>query len=231
MVVVDRADPAQLERIRALDTTEPVRLPLVKVVVDKTVALLLLLVTLPLGAAIALAVLLGGLVRAGDRGPVILTETRVSGGRLFRLPKFRIFTKAAIERELGELGLPPKTVENSPTNLTAVGRALKRLGVDEIPQLVSVLRGEMTLVGPRPKPPAEYEEELRRGIHRRAVMPAGLTGPAQLLKGTDRTIQDEIEADLRYIRLLRDGSPMRVVRTDLTVLLRTVRLMLKMTGE
>lgn len=205
--------------------------PWQKIVLDKAVSALLLVATLPVSLVIVGAIVLGGLLRTEDRGPVFHSEVRVSQGRPFRLPKFRILTARAIREDLGRPGRTPKDVENTPGNLTRVGALLKRTGLDELPQLWSVLVGDMSLVGPRPKPVPEYEEELARGIYRRKVLRAGLTGPVQVMKGTRRTLEQEVAADMAYVESSRAGRPWRLLAEDLRIIGRTVRVLLRMTGE
>ena len=220
---------ADIDEIERLNSREPVALPWTKVMLDKVFSVITLVLTLPLSVIITLAIVIGGLVRRRDAGPVMHYEIRVSAGEPFRLPKFRIFTREAVAEI--ERGVMPKQVENNPRNLTAMGRVLKKTGLDELPQFLTVLSGRMSLIGPRPKPVAEYEPEIEQGIWRREVIRAGLSGPAQLLKGTERTTKDDLFADLRYIKRVRDGGAGRVLALDLGLLGRTVRLMFKMTGE
>jgi len=217
------------DEIERLNSRESVALPWTKLVLDKVLASIALVLTLPLSITIALAIVVIGLVFRRDAGPVMHYEIRVSAGEQFRLPKFRIFTREAIADI--ERGMIPKQVENIPENLTAVGRVLKKAGLDEIPQFWTVLSGRMSLIGPRPKPVPEYEEEIASGTWRRRVIRAGLSGPAQLMKGTRRTAEDELLADLRYIDGLRTDSGWAVLKNDLGLIWGTVRLMFKMTGE
>jgi lipopolysaccharide/colanic/teichoic acid biosynthesis glycosyltransferase len=205
--------------------------PWQKVLLDKALAAVLLLATLPASLLIAGAIVVGGLLRTEDRGPIFYAEVRVSQGRPFRLPKFRILTVRAIRDDLTVPGRTPKEVENTPGNLTRVGALLKKIGLDELPQLWSVLAGDMSLVGPRPKPVPEYDDELARGIYRRKVLRAGLTGPVQVMKGTVRTLEEEVAADMAYVDLNRAGRPSRLLAEDLRIVGRTVRLLLRMTGE
>lgn len=229
--MIEGATPGQAEEIARLDVGDPVRLPWQKLAFDKAFALAALLVTSPLLLVIVLAEALDALLVPADRGAVFYSETRISAGRPFRLAKFRILRAPAIARIRDE-GAVPKAMENEPGNLTAVGHVLKRAGLDELPQLLAVLGGAMSLVGPRPKPTAEYEDErAATGSNRRAVIRAGLTGPAQLLKGTERTVADELLADLRYNDLVRRAGGWRVLAEDLRLTWSTVLLMLRITGE
>ncbi len=208
-----------------------VAVPFSKRALDICLSLLLLLLAMPLAILVWPANVVAGLVWRQDRGPLLHTETRVSQGSPFTLFKFRILTTRAIEEDIRERGARPKDVENRPQNVTHLGRLLKKTGLDETPQLLNVLQGDMSLVGPRPKPVPEYEEGVAEGDWRRTAARAGLTGPAQLLKGTHRTLEDDRRVDLDYLRRLREASQMEALALDLGVLARTVRLMLKMTGE
>lgn len=208
-----------------------VRVQASKRALDVVLSALLLLASVPFGLLVLLGMLVDALVRAEDRGPVTYTETRVSQGRPFRLHKFRILKVRAIEEEIVGRGDIPKTVENRAENLTAMGRFLKKTGLDEVPQFYNILRGDMSLVGPRPKPVPEYETGVAEGDWRRTVARAGLTGPAQLLKGSVRTPDDDRLADLEYLRRMRGAGQLEALAIDLGILWRTIGLMLKMTGE
>lgn len=153
----------------------------------------------------------------------------MSAGRPFTLYKFRILTPLG-EQQV-KAGANPKHVENNPINLTRVGAILKKIGLDELPQFLNVLTGDMSLVGPRPKPLAEYEEEIERGNRFRAQLQAGLTGPTQVLKGTVRTNDDALRADLNYADLLRRGSQLQILAYDGKTLLKTVRVLFRAAGE
>jgi lipopolysaccharide/colanic/teichoic acid biosynthesis glycosyltransferase len=203
--------------------------PPAKVVFDRLLSLVFLVVTLPVSLVIAAAIAIENVLCPSHRGGVFHSELRVSAGRPFRLYKFRILTPGG-EQEMKE-GAMPKHVENTPGNLTIVGAALKRIGLDEMPQFLNVLGGEMSLVGPRPKPPAEYKVEIESGHEFRAQLQAGLTGPAQVLKGTVRTAADSVRADQEYADLVRNGSQLQVLAYDARTLLKTVRVLFRATGE
>jgi lipopolysaccharide/colanic/teichoic acid biosynthesis glycosyltransferase len=203
--------------------------PPAKVAFDRLLSGIFLVITLPVSLAIAAAIAIENAVCPSHRGGVFHSELRVSAGRPFRLYKFRILTPAG-EQEIKAGGMP-KHVENTPGNLTAVGAVLKQIGLDELPQFFNVIAGRMSLVGPRPKPPAEYKEEIELGHEFRAQVQAGLTGPAQVLKGTVRTGDDSLRADLAYADLLRKGSQLQILAYDAKTLLKTVRVLLRATGE
>lgn len=200
-----------------------------KILLDKTLSGLLILLTSPLWVVIAVAITVESLISRRARGGLLHTEVRVSAGEPFELHKFRILTPAA-EEEI-RAGGRPKQVENDPHNLTRVGAVLKKIGLDELPQLLLVLSGTMTLVGPRPKPLREYHEEIDRGHVFRARLRAGLTGPTQVLKGTDVENRPWIEDEFAYLELLEKGSQWEILLTDLRIIRRTVRVLLSATGE
>ncbi len=208
---------------------DPTRPPLVKLVFDKVFVAVLLLASAPLALAIALAITLEGALRPPARGQVLHLEPRITAGRPFTLYKFRILTAAG--EAAVTAGAVPKSVENDPTNLTRIGAVLKRIGLDELAQLLNIARGEMSFVGPRPKPPEEYQAEIERGHLYRAQLRAGLSGPAQMLKGTVRQDGDDVRADFAYAALVQRGSTLELLAYDLRALWTTTRVLLRATGE
>lgn len=156
------------------------------------------------GAALALVLcgwlllLVGWLVKRGSPGPALLRQTRVTeGGREFTLFKFRTMYVDA-EARTGAVW----TQRNDP-RVTPIGRLLRRTSVDELPQLLNILRGDMSLIGPRPERPA-FVEQFAREIPRysdRHRMPTGLTGWAQVNgeRGSDSDIVRRTRYDLFYV--------------------------------
>lgn len=215
--------------VNSLEETKYVKLPMAKIIFDKVLAVLLLVLFSPLSLLICLAIKLEGFLVLENRGPIIHQEQRVSQGRVFSLYKFRILKLSAVEEI--QRGKRPKDVENRRENLTNVGRMLKKIGLDEIPQYWNILKGDMSFVGPRPKPVAEYQKEIAKGIYRRKVIRAGLSGPAQVMKGTNRTHEDELKADLEYIHQCRTLSAWKILLIDLGVLAKTIKVLFKRVGE
>jgi lipopolysaccharide/colanic/teichoic acid biosynthesis glycosyltransferase len=155
------------------------------------------------------------LVFAAYGGRPFYREPRVSAGRTFGLLKFRTLRADVLERTQGHARL----LEADPDNLTWVGRhILKPWYLDEIPQLWNVLRGDMSLVGPRPWPPHLVEQQRAEGVTYRDEVPAGLTGLAQLTKGSDQRYAD---LDVAYIDRCRTLGSWALVRYDLGILART----------
>ncbi|GAA3127903.1 sugar transferase [Planomonospora alba] len=170
---------------------------LVKGAFDRVGALLVLLVLLPFLVAVAI------LIKASDRGPVLFRQARVGkDGSEFTVLKFRTMIPEAerVKSELAELnegdGVLFK-IRNDP-RVTRIGAWLRRYSVDELPQLVNVLRGDMSLVGPRPPLPeevAQYGDDVRR----RLLVKPGMTGLWQVSGRSDLTWEESVRLDLRYV--------------------------------
>jgi lipopolysaccharide/colanic/teichoic acid biosynthesis glycosyltransferase len=160
------------------------------------------------------------LLVARDRGSLLYREPRISGGQTFDLLKFRTLRRDALA-EMRRTGRHARLLEADPSNLTWVGRRLlKPWYLDEIPQLVNVLRGDISLVGPRPWPPGMVAGQVAEGFDYRNRVVAGLTGPAQVSKGTERQFKD---LDLEYVARCRTLSGWALVRYDLKILFQTLR--------
>lgn len=149
-------------------------------------AALLALAPLLLGAALAIALETGL--------PVLFRQTRVGlNGREFGMYKFRSMVKNA-----AQVG-PYFTTDNDP-RITRVGRFVRRTSIDELPQLINVLKGEMSLVGPRPDVPAQRSLYTPVDWAQRCSVRPGITGLAQALYRSDSTEVQRLDADLRFTR-------------------------------
>ena len=184
-----------------------------KRVMDVTVGASLLVILSPL------LLLTAGLVRVDSAGPVLIGQDRVGRGlRPFRIYKFRSMVAGAEEmREsllhLNEAEGPTFKIRNDP-RLTRIGRFLRRSSLDELPQLWNVLRGDMSLVGPRPPFSHEVEHDLLRQRARLRVSP-GMTGLWQVCGRSNLNYEAMVRLDLRYVR----GWSFL---NDLRILLRTI---------
>jgi lipopolysaccharide/colanic/teichoic acid biosynthesis glycosyltransferase len=150
-------------------------------------------------AAIALVVLSPVLlvaavaIRLGSRGPVIYRQQRVGkDGREFELLKLRTMEQGSDPVGVG------RVVPRDDPRVTAAGRLLRRTSLDEIPNLVNVLRGEMAIVGPRPTIPAQVKDYTPRQHRRHEVRP-GLTGWAQVQGRAGIPWEERIELDVEYV--------------------------------
>ena len=201
-----------------------VRRPLAKRSLDLVVAGALLLVLSPVVALILVAYAFDCLLVPADRGPLLYREPRVSQGRTFGLLKFRTLRRDVLARAAGHV----RPHEVDVANLTSLGRRiLKPWYLDEIPQLLNVLRGDISLVGPRPWPPEMVARQVAEGLPYRNEIAAGLTGLAQVTKGAGRRYA---ELDLVYVDTSRRLSSWALLRYDLRILVRTVGVILRREG-
>jgi lipopolysaccharide/colanic/teichoic acid biosynthesis glycosyltransferase len=207
---------------------EPVHYPPAKRALDKAVAALLLAVLAPVAAAATVVVVLDALLVPADRGPLLYREPRISGGRTFGLLKFRTLRREAIA-ELRSRNTYARLLEADDANLTRAGRLLKRWYLDELPQLVNVLRGDMSLVGPRAWPVVMVEQQVAEGLDYRLRVMAGLTGPAQVRKGSPDPFSGA-QLDLDYMERCRSGSGLGLVAGDLRLLAQTAQLLARGEG-
>lgn len=188
---------------------------------DLVLTLLLLTVLLPLMVLIAVA------IRIDSPGPVTFRQQRTGrDGHRFDMLKFRTMVADAeeLKSSLAHLNvLPPPDfkIPNDP-RITRVGRVLRLTSLDELPQLFNVLRGEMSLVGPRPTSFRVEEYELWHS--RRLEVRPGLTGLWQLHGRNTTTFDERLRMDIAYID--RQSTV-----TDLRILLATVPVVLRRTGN
>jgi lipopolysaccharide/colanic/teichoic acid biosynthesis glycosyltransferase len=198
-----------------------------KRLLDVTCATLLLLLLTPALVFVLTAMALDLLFVPRDRGGLLYREPRISQGRVFSLLKFRTLTSAAIA-DLRASDRHARLLEADRHNLTWAGRyVLKPWYLDELPQLLNVLRGDISLVGPRPWPPEMVSRQVAEGLTYRNEVRAGLTGPAQVTKGSGLRFAD---LDLRYVEKLRRLRGFALVRYDLRILWATLRVIARGEG-
>src|SRR6185312_10253961 len=179
------------------------------------------------------------LIKLDSKGPVFYAQERVGmDGRIFVVYKFRTmhmnadseihreyqrkFIAGHAEANVGEDGQPAYKLRNDP-RITRVGRVLRRFSLDEVPQLINVLRGDMSVVGPRPPLPSEFKQYRLDHLRRLDVVP-GITGLWQITSRQDPSFDNYIALDLEYIENWSLGL-------DLKILLRTIPAVLKGTGR
>ncbi len=188
---------------------------------DLVVGGLMTLVALPFMALIALA------IRLDTPGPALFSQVRVGkNGKLFRCYKFRsmVNNADALRHEIAQLNEssgPLFKIRNDP-RLTRVGRRIRRYSLDELPQLFNVLRGEMSLIGPRPNLPSEVEH-YQEWMERRLSVSPGLTGLWQVSGRSDLTFDEMVLLDIYYVENWSMGL-------DLSILLRSVPAVLRARG-
>jgi exopolysaccharide biosynthesis polyprenyl glycosylphosphotransferase len=181
----------------------------IKRFIDCTVSVVTLIVTLPISIAAALA------IKLTSPGPVFYLQERVGGkGKHFMLYKFRTMVNKA------EARTGPVLCSKKDARVTKVGSILRTFHIDEIPQFINVLKGDMSIVGPRPERPffvEQFEKEIP-GYSYRLLMKAGITGLAQIAGRYSTSPEDKLRYDLLYAK---GASPL----FDLQIMLQTVKVL------
>lgn len=146
-------------------------------------------------------------IKAYDGGPVFFTQERLTqGGRVFKIYKFR---SMHVQKEEGEYCMTRK----GDSRVTPVGKVLRNIHFDELPQLFNILKGDMSIVGPRPECPKLAEEyaQIIPEFPFRLKMKAGLTGYAQVYGKYNTTPYDKLKMDLTYIKKYSFGLDLRLI--------------------
>ena len=197
---------------------------IVKSAIDRMLGVLLLVITSPVMLVAAL------LVKREDGGAVLLHQTRVGhDGQEFAMLKFRSMVPNADGMRAELLDEVEDAVDRGPMfkrrndpRITRIGRILRRTSIDELPQLINVVRGDMSLVGPRPPLPHEVTS-YSPAARRRLLVRPGMTGLWQINGRSDLTWEDTVRLDLYYVE---NWS----VTFDLLILFRTVKAVAKQKG-
>jgi exopolysaccharide biosynthesis polyprenyl glycosylphosphotransferase len=192
---------------------------LLKRLLDVTGASLGLVVLAPILACAALA------IKLSSRGPVLYTQERFGHYRhRFRMYKLRTMVENAEELQTSLEPLNEATgavfkIKNDP-RVTPLGRFLRRTSIDEIPQLLNVLRGEMSLVGPRPLPLRDVGRFTEAALVRRFSVRPGLTGLWQISGRSDVSFERWMELDMQYIDQWSLGLDLKIIARTIPAVLR-----------
>ncbi|MDX2776125.1 sugar transferase [Streptomyces caniscabiei] len=180
---------------------------IVKRLLDVSLASILLIITAPFSLIIAL------LIKYESPGPVFFRQDRTGlDGKTFTMRKFRSMSASNDVRDLSKKD-----------EVTKIGRIMRALSLDEIPQLINIIEGDMSFIGPRPWIP-EYYQHMNKTQRRRNDVRPGITGLAQAYGRNRLTIHEKIAYDLEYVK---DIS----LKEDMKIILITVRTLLKTTVD
>lgn len=178
----------------------------------------ILLSLLGLTIGIPLIIIFGVLVKLEDGGPIIYKQERLGkDGKIFNLYKIR-----SMRIDAEKFGV--QWAQNNDPRVLKVGKFIRKTRIDEIPQLFNILKGDMSIVGPRPERPMftmQFNEEIEGFINRLSVKP-GLTGIAQVNGGYEMTPEEKLEWDIKYIEN-------RTILLYINIILKTIKVIL--TGE
>jgi exopolysaccharide biosynthesis polyprenyl glycosylphosphotransferase len=204
---------ASFEAVEDLEVRDSFMYRTMKRGTDIVIALLLVILFLPIIPVVAV------LIKLDSRGPILFKQKRVGrNGKEFDFYKFRSMMEGAesaigILRPLSSTSGPVFKLRNDP-RITSVGRFLRRSSLDELPQLINVLKGDMSIVGPRPNLPSEVCHYLPWQKQRLSVTP-GITCLWQITGRSHIGFQEWMRLDLEYIRK-------RSAATDLKIILKTI---------
>jgi len=208
---------------------KPLNQHIVKVMFDKIVSFSALLFSLPFLLVLKILYVIEGLIIFENKGPMIFSYNAVSAGNIFKKYKLRLIKMKYIDSEGAKRGdWHAYSAEWTPESRTYIGRFVKKFYLDEIPQFYSVLRGDMSIVGPRPLAVHHYERDLKQGNVTRKLIKGGLIGLGHVLKGTPQ--MGEAIYEYEYIEKYLKSSSMALFWLDMKIIFRGIIVILKGKG-
>jgi len=193
----------------------------IKYALDRLASVLLLLILFPFGLMIAVAIAVEA-IATREPPKVFVSERRLSAGETFRLLKFRIVRIRSLRSHRQDPQKPSLKAIETAKHVTRTGRILKRFYLDELPQLVNIARGEMSLVGPRPYFVEDWKREPRLDIPARRLLKAGLVGPFQAVKGEISGLDAVNVIDSEYFEDCLASSPGKLLAKDLRLIVKSL---------
>lgn len=206
----------------------PVRRRNSKRAFDVVWATMLLVVMSPFVIVFLIAIKSEQILRGRPFDPFFYREIRMSQGQPFQLLKFNIFKYERILAERAQGGVIHTKGYERNGGILKTGWCLKQIYMDELPQLFNILKGDMSMVGPRPLNPEALQISLDQGNTAKILLPAGLTGHQQSqkqLRGMG------VQLDAEYVKVYSEGSWYQLLLFDIRILLRTIRFVLKAQGQ
>ena len=204
----------------------PLKPRLIKTLFDKFIALLVLAMALPVFIFLKFLYVLEGLIINENSGPMFFYYYGISAGRKFHKYKLRLIKTKYIE----PIGAKKHdwiafSAEWTPDSRTYIGRFVKKFYLDELPQFFSVLKGDMSLVGPRPLSVMHYERDRQQGNVTRFLLKGGLLGLGHINKGTDQMGNPLYEYEYldSYIKM----SSLNLLKLDIWIIYKGLILILK----
>jgi lipopolysaccharide/colanic/teichoic acid biosynthesis glycosyltransferase len=201
-----------------------------KLLFDKLIALVLLVITLPILFFLKIAFLIEGLIIPENNGPMFFYYNAVSAGKIFPKYKIRLIKIKYIDPEGAKRGdWIAYSGEWSPDSRTFVGSFVKKFYLDELPQFYSVLKGDISIVGPRPLSVLHYERDLKQGNKVRRLLKGGLLGLGHINKGTSEMGNPIYEYE--YVDQYLKRSSLGLLRLDLWIIWQGIKVIFKGGGH
>lgn len=208
---------------------KPLHVPLPKLIFDKFLAFIILLCCLPIILLLFIFNWLEGLFIPENKGPLFFYYNAVSRGKVFKKYKIRLIKLKFIDQELWKKGDWHAFMrEWDPSARTNLGKFVKKFYLDEIPQFFNVLKGDMSIVGPRPIAVHHYERDLAQGNIPRSLIRGGLLGYGHVRKGTSEFGKPVYEYE--YVYRYLHYSPIRLLLLDLYIIWKGIVVMSKGKG-
>ncbi len=182
--------------------------PIIKRIIDFTLSLIALIILLPLLLLVAL------LIKLDSKGPVFYTQFRPGKNqKLFRVYKFRTMVQGADKYQ--KVGVE---VKKDDSRITTLGRFLRRFKIDELPQLINILKGDMSIVGPRPSLP-EYLQQYEEWELERFLVRPGLTGLAQVNGNIYLEREEKSAYDVKYVKEMSFFLDIKIIVKTIAIVL------------
>lgn len=200
-----------------------------KVAFDKVVAVLLLMAAAPILLLLKIAYIIEGWLIPANKGPMFFSYNAVSAGKVFPKYKIRLIKMKYIDQEGAKRGdWLAYSAEWSPESRLHVGHFVKKFYLDELPQFYNILRGDMSVVGPRPLAVLHYERDRQQGNVTRFLIKGGLLGLGHVLKGTPEMGNPVYEYEYidKYLKL----SPIGLLWLDLVIIGRGIKVIFQGKG-
>lgn len=208
---------------------KPIKVPIPKLIFDKLLSFIILTCCLPIIILLSLFNWIEGIFIRENRGPLFFYYNAVSRGKVFKKYKIRLIKEKFINKELQAKGDWHAFMnEWDPAARTYLGKFVKKFYLDEIPQLFNVLKGDMSVVGPRPIAVHHYERDLAQGNIPRSLVRGGLLGYGHVRKGTPEFGKPEYEYE--YVHRYLHYSPVRLLLLDLYIIGKGIIVMAKAKG-
>lgn len=205
---------------------EPLKKRYLKIIFDKTISAFLLFLCLPILIFLKLSYIIEGILIQENKGNLFFYYHAVSQGKTFNKYKIRLIKEKFIDKEGAKKHeWSAFSAEWSGESRTITGAFVKKWYLDEIPQFWSVLKGDMSIVGPRPLAVIHYKRDLQQGNISRKLLKGGLLGLGHINKGTSEMGNAEYEYE--YIDNYINSGPIELLKLDILIIWKGIKLILK----